>query len=257
MEDLEKRILHAAEELRQVTRDYRPPGSPERRFPTPAGWLAFAVGFGLVALAIGILPSLLGSDQGPAGTTGTTSPVVVPSTAGDTTITTTPVTTVPSVECSSTGVEAPPVEEGLPDPVSEARAAIIAAALSCDYDALVALAGEPFTTSFGGGGSEMFQEWEETGQGKLGILVRLLGLSHARQEFEGDAAEVLGSSVLYVWPAAFDYDSWEEIPQELIDELLVIYTQEEIDQIAGFGSYAGWRTGITAEGDWVFFVAGD
>jgi hypothetical protein len=241
MDRLEGRIQHAAEEVRQMTRDYRPPEIPERRFPTPAGWLAFAVAFGLVALAIGILPSLLGSDQGPAGTTGTT----------------TPVTTVPSVECSSTGVGAPPAQEGLPDPVSEARAAIIAAAVSCDYDALVALAGEPFTTSFGGGGSEMFQEWEETGQGKLGILVRLFGLSHARQEFEGDAAEMLGSSVLYVWPAAFDYESWEEIPQDLIDELLVIYTQEEIDQIAGFGSYAGWRTGITAEGAWVFFVAGD
>jgi hypothetical protein len=243
--DLEQRIQNAAEEVRQVTRAVRPPEERKGARVTPAGWLAFAVAFGAVVLAIGVLPSLLGWDEpGPLGTSATTTPVVTPSTGAP-------------VECSATGVESPLSQESLPQGVADVRAAIIAAATSCDYQALVTLAGERFTTSFGGGGSEMFEEWESMGDGKLGILVRLFGLGFARQEFEGDASQALGSSVLYVWPAAFDYDTWEEIPDELVEELLAIHTQEELDQIAGFGSYAGWRTGITEEGDWAFFVAGD
>lgn len=33
--------------------------------------------------------------------------------------------------------------------------------------------------------------------------------------------------------------------------------QEELDQYAEFGSYALWRIGITEDGEWKFFVAGD
>jgi hypothetical protein len=222
----------------------------ERRLPTPAGWLAFAAAFGLVVLAIGLLPSLLGSgEDGPIATTDTTAPVVTPSTITG--------TTVPSVDCSATAVEAPPTQEGLPEAVADVRDQIIAAALACDHDALVALAGDRFTTSFGGGGSEMFEEWESTGEGKLGILLKVLGTGNAVQTFDEEAAEALGSETLYVWPAAFARDTWDEITDEEMADLLTLYTQEELDEIAGFGSYAGWRTGITAEGDWVFFVAGD
>jgi hypothetical protein len=53
------------------------------------------------------------------------------------------------------------------------------------------------------------------------------------------------------------YESWADIPEELRLELLMIYTEEELDQIAGFGSYAGWRTGIDELGNWLYFVAGD
>jgi hypothetical protein len=103
----------------------------------------------------------------------------------------------------------------------------------------------------------MFEEWESTGEGKLGILLKVLGTGNAVQTFDEEAAEALGSETLYVWPAAFARDTWDEITDEEMADLLTLYTQEELDEIAGFGSYAGWRTGITAEGDWVFFVAGD
>ncbi len=60
-----------------------------------------------------------------------------------------------------------------------------------------------------------------------------------------------------MWPSAFAYDSWEEIPSADLEALRTIYTDEELDQIATFGAYAGWRVGITEEGVWRFFVAGD
>jgi hypothetical protein len=61
----------------------------------------------------------------------------------------------------------------------------------------------------------------------------------------------------YVWPSAFIYDTWEEIPPADLDVLSEIYSREELDQIATFGSYAGWRIGIAEDGAWRFFVAGD
>jgi hypothetical protein len=36
-----------------------------------------------------------------------------------------------------------------------------------------------------------------------------------------------------------------------------LFTQETIDAMREGGSYLGYRTAITAEGDWQFFVAGD
>jgi len=38
---------------------------------------------------------------------------------------------------------------------------------------------------------------------------------------------------------------------------LGIYTEGELDEIAKFGSYAGWRIGIDENGEWLFFIAGD
>ena len=37
-----------------------------------------------------------------------------------------------------------------------------------------------------------------------------------------------------------------------------LYTQEQVDEMkAGGTGYLGYRTAITADGDWQFFVAGD
>jgi hypothetical protein len=30
-----------------------------------------------------------------------------------------------------------------------------------------------------------------------------------------------------------------------------------LDELSGFGSYAGWRTGIDSDGNWAWFIAGD
>jgi len=253
--DFEQRIQNAAEEVRQVTSAVRPPEPRKGTRVTPAGWLAFAVAFAAVVLAIGVLPSLLGSESpGPIGSPETTDPLVSPTTVPE------PLTTLPRVECSS----AMPDDmarhldtEGATRQVADVWLGIVRAAEVCDFETLVDLAGPDFTTNFGGGGAEIFEEWENAGEGKMDILLAVLSANYAIQEFEGDAEEALGSSVLYVWPAAFARDTWEEITAEEMADLLTMYTQEELDQLARFGSYAGWRTGITKEGDWVFFVAGD
>ncbi len=112
------------------------------------------------------------------------------------------------------------------------------------------LAGPDLVTSFGGGGPERFAEAVESGEPLLETLVAVLGAPHAHLTY-GDGSED------YVWPSAFAYDTWDEIPDADLEALLAIYTQEELDELEAFGSYAGWRAGITPEGDWRFFVAGD
>jgi hypothetical protein len=36
-----------------------------------------------------------------------------------------------------------------------------------------------------------------------------------------------------------------------------LYPQEQVDQMKAGGMYLGYRTAITPDGDWQFFVAGD
>jgi hypothetical protein len=253
MDELERRLENASEEVRQTTRSATPPMRGQASRPRLPGWVVFGSTFGAVLL-IGLVTLQLGGDGSePAGTS---LPVATPTTAPSPTTLPTDVTT-PISQCSSTGVDRPGDVDGLSRQAADIRAGVIDAAVACDFGTLVGLAVDGFTTDFGGGGSEAFEEWEVQGEGKLGILLKLFATDYAVQTFEGDAAEALGSTTLYVWPAAFARDSWDQITDEEMADLLTLYTPEELDEIAGFGSYAGWRTGITAEGDWVFFVAGD
>jgi hypothetical protein len=251
MNNVEQRLQRAAAETRQLAHDRWPRELDEkaRRDRAASGWIVFAGAFTLVAMTFGLIPWLVGgTDAQPQ--MGDTPPLSAPADTGA------PATTAPAdpstaavSTCSADGVTLPPGPSGLPDAVAATGAAIVEAATSCDLAAIEALAGEGFTTSFGGGGVENFARWENEGEGKLGILVQILGMSHATVQTEGGE--------IYVWPAAFGYDRWDDIPDDLIDELRQIYTDEELDQISGLGSYGGWRTGIDQDGDWMFFVAGD
>jgi hypothetical protein len=55
---------------------------------------------------------------------------------------------------------------------------------------------------------------------------------------------------VYVWPFAFDKPENELTAHErqLLGPLARSYAGD---------SYLGWRAGIEADGDWIFFVAGD
>lgn len=247
MNDFENKMNRAAEELRQSTRSMTPPPVPGRHLeaaPASRGWLVFAGAFAVVAITIGVLPLFDRGPGTPVGSPSTTTPVVAPSTTVQTTESTVP------AECSATGVARPPEPTGLPDQVNDVRLAIVEAVAACDLTTLEGLAAANFTTHFGGGGVEELRNWEEAGDGKLGILLQILGMSYGIQE-TGDGG------TYYVWPAAFAYDSWDEISDEHMDELRAIYTDEELEQLSLMGVYAGWRTGISADGDWRFFVAGD
>lgn len=241
MNDIERRLREAAAEVRQVARQSAPRPLTQTS-GAPRGWLVFAAAFAAVVL-VGLIPFLVGGDDTTPARSTLSSPNI-PSTS------LAPTTTIPEQSCSATGVDIPVPPDGLPRAVAEKHTAIAQAAAACDLPALSRLAGEDLTTSFGGGGFENLELWEAEGRGQLGTLLEVLGTSHAIVESEDRGA-------IYVWPAAFAYDTWDEIPAEYIDELGVIYTREEIDQIAEFGAYAGWRAGIDAEGNWLFFVAGD
>jgi hypothetical protein len=77
-------------------------------------------------------------------------------------------------------------------------------------------------------------------------LAALLTLRHTRT---GD---------IYVWPWAYDRN-----PADLTDaqkDTLAgagAATRKQLDQMAEFGQYLGWRVGIRRDGTWLFFVAGD
>jgi superfamily I DNA/RNA helicase len=86
---------------------------------------------------------------------------------------------------------------------------------------------------------------EEEGTEKpMRALATILTLPYTRNE-----------SGSYAWPTAYSERPTEEAWQALVDAGL--YTQEQIDSMKTAGSYLGWRTAITADGDWQFFVAGD
>lgn len=241
MNDIEQRLREAGAEVRQFAGQ-----SVRRPLPqtssAPRGWLVFAAAFAVVVV-VGLIPLLMGGGETtPAGST--------PSSPSAPSTSMAPTTTGPEARCSATGVGVPVSVEELPPAVADKHTAITQAAAACDLPALSRLAGEDLTTSFGGGGFENLELWEAEGTGRLGTLLEVLGTSHAIVESgaEGD---------IYVWPAAFTYDTWDDIPAEHIEELGGIYTQQEIDQIAEFGVYAGWRVGIDETGNWLFFVAGD
>jgi hypothetical protein len=256
LDEFEQRMEQAAQELRQSAKHAVPPPiESDARHALPRGWLIFAAAFGVVILTLGVLPMISNpDDSGPAnGSTPTTSPVPASTTAPEPVTTGPPATTVPSVaaDCSAAGLPMPAEQEGLPAPVAEIRRAIAAAAIACDFEALEALASPELVTSFGGGGFEMIPMWEEESTyPALALLVELFDTPYAFEDYEGLPRH-------YYWPSAFVYDSWEEIPPADREALLTVYTQEELDQSAGFGSYALWRIGIAETGEWRYFIAGD
>ena len=154
----------------------------------------------------------------------------------------------------------PADQPGVPEKVAETRRLIVGAATSCGYARLghVAARGQrPFTFSFGrdgdGGGDAAAAFWadqEAEGKEPLRFLVGLLDLPFA----EHDGGE---GAVQYVWPAAFGYDAWGEVPAADRDALHPLYDETDFASFEALGGYAGYRVGIDADGEWLFFVAGD
>ena len=156
-----------------------------------------------------------------------------------------------SAAASPAGLEPQP---GLPDRVEEVRHAIAEAAVGCQYRRLEALAradGEQFTFTFGAA-DDPAQYWrseEEAGGEPMRFLVGMLDRPYGRI--------AAGDLMLYVWPSAATYDTWADVPREARQALRPLYGDEDFEQFAAFGSYIGYRVGITDTGDWLYFVAGD
>ena len=159
-----------------------------------------------------------------------------------------------SSTCSAdTGSSMPSPQPGLPPGVAATRASIVEAAAQCNYQELARLAragGTPFTYSFGGGDdpAAYWQRLESNGEPVLSILVELLDRSFG--------SRTAGGATQYVWPAAYSYERWGDVPERERDALRPIYGDDDFRRFEQFGSYAGYQVGITS-GDWMFFVAGD
>jgi hypothetical protein len=156
----------------------------------------------------------------------------------------------PQADCSTSALRLTLPGQDLPAAVADVRQRVFEAAVACDYDTLEQIAlerGEGFTFSYGGGDSAAahWRELEESGaEEPMRVLATILTLPFTRNE-----------SGSYAWPTAYDESPTEADWQALVDAGL--YTQEQIDQMKAGGMYLGYRTAITADGDWQFFVAGD
>lgn len=148
-----------------------------------------------------------------------------------------------------------PEQDGLPDAVARMRADIAEAAVACDLERLAELAegGDGFSFSFGGAEdpAEYWREQEndERALDPMRYLVGLLKRPYATREVQ--------DTTYYSWPAAFTYDSWDEVPDEQKEALKPLYTEEDFSNWERFGGYIGYRATIDTSGDWLSYVAGD
>ncbi len=139
----------------------------------------------------------------------------------------------------------------VPQPVAQTLFEIVEAAQTCDFDALEAVGGDTLTASFGGGdASELWAFEEENGYKPMYWLLSVLDMPYGTID--------LGEELIYVWPAAATHDGgWDTMPDEYVDPLRAIYSEDDFEGFRQFGGYIGYRVGITESGDWSFFVVGD
>jgi hypothetical protein len=133
---------------------------------------------------------------------------------------------------------------GVPVPVAETHAALLAAADSGDYEELRPLLPSQFSYTFGGpveGGPIAY--WrrveDESGERPIDILASILRMPYTL------------SRGTYVWPFAYDKqpDELSAHERELLGDLA--------DAFGAGSGYLGWRAGIEPDGTWSFFIAGD
>ena len=205
--------------------------------------------FGFVCLVLAL--ALAGCGSKDADEAGAPQPATVTVTQTETVTETASVSPELEARCSTAGLRLTLPEQELPPEVAEVRKRVFGAAVACDYETLEEIAleeGEGFTFSYGGGSSAA-EHWsmleESEAEEPMRILATILTLPYTRNE-----------SGSYAWPTAYRESPSEADWQALVDA--GISTQEEVDSMrAGGSGYLGYRTAITADGDWQFFVAGD
>lgn len=154
-----------------------------------------------------------------------------------------------AADCSAQGEEvmvAPAPD--LPEDVTALREFLIDAALRCDEQLLFTAIeeSEQFTYSFGAEGDAVGYWWEleEAGEEPFLRLAQVLATTPALAD--GDE--------IYVWPRVHTGRP-EDTTAEAWAEVTWMENPEQ--QAEDAGGYLGWRVGISADGQWRFFVAGD
>lgn len=145
----------------------------------------------------------------------------------------------------------------LPEPVARMRNLLVEAAKSGDIEKLRPLVGQGEAMpqlSFGDieGDPVAFLKslsGDSDGQEILAILEEVLnaGYVHLGEGTDED---------LYVWPYFFGIPLDKLDPRQKV-ELFKIVTAGDYEDMKQYGAYVFYRLGITPEGRWAFFVAGD
>ncbi|MDO9417520.1 hypothetical protein [Pararhizobium sp.] len=157
---------------------------------------------------------------------------------------------------------APPVEvlsdvSKIPEPVRRMRELIVEAAASGDMERLRPLLGK--------GPTQTQVSQVETDEDAVTTLKSLSGDPDG-MEIMAILLDVLSTGFVrvdagtpdetYVWPYFAEKSLTSLTPPEKV-ELLRIVTAGDVTDMQEFGSYNFYKVGITADGQWKFFVAGD
>jgi hypothetical protein len=145
----------------------------------------------------------------------------------------------------------------LPEPVKKLRIAIVEAAASGDIERLRPLLGtgaNATQVSVGDAPDDPIAalkslSGDKEGREVLGILLDIISTGAAHVD-KGTANE------MYVWPYFAEKPLNSLTPPEIV-ELYRIVTAGDVADMKEFGSYNFYRIGITPDGKWRFFVAGD
>ena len=145
----------------------------------------------------------------------------------------------------------------LPEPVKRMHALILEACKSGDLEKLRPLLGSGDSRTqltlaeIDGDPIAFLRELagDDQGQEVLAILSEILEAGFVHLD-EGKPEE------LYVWPYFFAIPLESLTPPQRV-ELFRILTAGDFEEMKAFGAYVFYRVGITSEGRWSFFVAGD
>ncbi|WP_160005630.1 hypothetical protein [Rhizobium sp. 18055] len=165
--------------------------------------------------------------------------------------------TTPGAQDSSKPVDVLYDISKVPEPVRRMREQIVEAAASGDLERLRPL--------FGTGATQTQVSVGEATDDPIGALKDLSG--------DPDGDEILAiildiistgfvhvgqgtADDMYVWPYFAEKDLKKLTPPERV-ELLRIVTAGDLSDMQEFGGYNFYRLGITADGKWKFFTAGD
>lgn len=164
---------------------------------------------------------------------------------------------LPPMQADSEPIEIMRDPARLPEPVQRLRRLIMDAARSGDVERLRPLLGNPGTgtqLSFGDTPDDPVEflrsvSGDEQGYEILAILLEVLESGFVEVSPGTDEA-------IYVWPY-FAAQSLQSLTPEQLVELMTLVTAGDYASMEEFGAYNFFRAGITPEGEWIFFVAGD
>lgn len=228
------------------------------------GAALLTVAFGSPALALSTVQPAEEprQDNAPAASPIPLPDITLPRAGGATTDEDTPPETGPSDAVGPGSQDLPSAEifygaDNLPAPVRTMRELIMQACLRGDVEALRPLLGigaDITQLSLSGLDSDPIEyikglSGDEKGHEILAILLEVLEAGYVRMEAGTDQE-------IYVWPY-FAGVAIDTLSAEQRVELFKVITAGDYEDMVAYGAYIFYRVGITPDGKWQYFIAGD